>query len=228
MISTFVERADSEHIFRNNMNHPCEITVWCCYPRKRATEGAIPETDWYGFEPSKLISGFTQVQTLDQTTALTGSEWFSTPFLSSQWCGRFKIHQKCNQILAPGGELRVVSGIPKSFFLSKKTFGVNDNTAISGQYGYIAQSGPIILVRVRGCIVHDETLADTDMVNQSTGATTGTYNVDVLRLYRYKFWETSEKANRGTGKSGSFAAIADINNESTTVTMAPAESKVDV
>jgi len=165
-IPFYLTRAQCKLIFKCQTQQCAELDFWKCYPRRdiSVTWDANP----FGGSPPMLVNGFTNQTAEDKVAATVGyDDWDATPFMSRDWVNTFKLRKAGHKVLGPGQELAVK--LPRGW-RSKKVHpwrdGVNPAGAITGpannyanRYYWMRKQGPIILVRARGCLVHDQSAA---------------------------------------------------------------------
>lgn len=183
--STFaVEEASMRLEYRNNSNNECQVRVYQLWPKRDITVGQLGYVvgdpsglghDVFDAVPNvytpagSIIAHPYWPQTTPPFSALNSStndnqirahnhEW--NPYLDDWFTSAFRIKLVKQHKLKPG-DGGVIKMAKRPFMFSKKKFfgmRVNQDTSV---HDYVAMRRfPLLLIGVRGCLGHDETLAE--------------------------------------------------------------------
>lgn len=163
-------------MFRNNSQHCAQVTIYKCYPRMDITTAHSVS----GANPVTLQQGFSATAQENKAGFATFyNDYNSTPYMSPNWCSLFKVKPFRNKFLQPGESLMLNHKRSLGFLIKKSSAGLTTTDSFAGAYNHMRKNGPIYLVRVRGTVVHDESLLAYPLsVNSDMHVTTGGFSVD--------------------------------------------------
>lgn len=155
LLKCYIETVSRKWVIRNGFPHDVELTFWKCYPRHD-----LPVVDGRqvaGELPGIIVNGVGEVPIAPGTgDPVTAVDYGTTPYMSPPFCRAFKIKQWCSRMLKPGGQITVLTNIPRSRVVSLAYFGCTGEDVVSDKYEILKMFGPIICMRVQGSVVHDE------------------------------------------------------------------------
>lgn len=170
---------------RNNGSHGCQLTGWILFPRRD-----IPSAESYsiyGINPTILQQGFT-----DQINPATGpsstqvlyTQYNATPYNSSILCKTFKIKNFFNVWLEPGAQHNIKCFWNRGLIIDKARYGTKMSRGISQDYGCLRDCGPLVLLRVQGTPVHDESQFTVPVSSGTGNVTASGFNLDVVMQWK--------------------------------------------
>jgi len=188
--------------FKNENRQPVEIDFWTFYPRRdipiSQTVGGTYDPlsrqisgDNSANAPLLLVNAFNNDAAEADTYIYTDAapkyyERDASPFQCTQWCSLLRAAStKPRHITLQGGQsvkINVTDWASKTFSMRK--YGLFDGTTISANYHYLKDNGPIILARIRGCMIHNEASTSGDLANSDLSPAYGAYSVTALMQYK--------------------------------------------
>lgn len=140
-----------------NHSTPSEITVWTCWPRKNIRQEMAAIT---GANPAALVTEVGEIDGPVQTEDVDMNMYDATPFDNPGWCSKFKLKQRFQKCLEPGEEVALrFYGVGKKAgpkYITKRQVLDAPSSTFSADYRMIKGYGPLVLIRARGCLAHDE------------------------------------------------------------------------
>lgn len=174
---------------RNNAGHPCQVKIYKCMPRRdilqshQAITGANPLMFQQGFADMGVESKATFAQAYNLPSA--------TPYGSGQWCSMFKVKLILSKTVEPGEQIRLNYKRKVGYPVKKSQYGLPTSGSHAGLYRHMKRCGPLYLIRVQGCVTHDESLVAYPLADTDLHATWGLYNMDWIlekwAVYRAPF-----------------------------------------
>jgi hypothetical protein len=177
------ERSYQTIQFRNAGNESLEVAIWRCTPRTdmpQTTQGLK------GLNPTQFTEAFaaTDAEVVPNARAITYNDWCATPFNSPLWCRMFKCKMLTGKTLGVGDGFKLDCNLKKGFVVSAARFGctggvagATTNTVIFDQWRHLRCLGPILLMRVRGTVFHDESTTGGSNPTVTVGQT-GSFSLD--------------------------------------------------
>lgn len=225
----FFERATMETIMKNSSSQQVRLTLWECYPRKDLPIGV---SNPYGLDPQLLQDGFSDTVPDNQAggsgagqNAILYNSYGATPFMSGDFAGCFKIKQLHNCVIEPGEQLTHQLKHNGSFLLSKRSFGVKSASSIGATYTYTRKQGTLMLLRVEGMPVHNESAVTHTGRNDNTQVSTGTYALDIVQTKRFSYRVPFKTEQRRTGYTSTSLGTYTLINEQAFQEYAPEVQK---
>lgn len=187
---------------QNMGNHCAEVDMWYLFPRR-----SIPKTlDVNGVTTTPIIQG-NLTWDITNTTNTQASNWLYNGLLNNVWselktdmptmpmpdltphmsrttAELFKIKYAKHYQINPGAEMDFKWSWKPKRIMSTKSFApfeLTSATPISTSWGKCKGTGPLILLRARGCFVHDETNLATATTVRATQTNVGEVTVNQTR-----------------------------------------------
>lgn len=189
--------------FKNENAQPCEIDIWVFYPRRDIpvppsvgnTYSPLPTLATVGAtgSPPLLKWGFINEEAEANALLYSGAGFASkardiTPFQSTQWCTAMRATKtRPRHYTLQGGQslkLTLTDWASKTVSMSK--YGLFDGTTIAANYSFLKDNGPVLLARVRGCMIHNENLVTGTNDNTPFGVAYGAYSVTCGITYKHR------------------------------------------
>lgn len=188
---------------KNNFQQKADITVWECFPRNDIPlwtydSAGVQQTTHsvLGKEPAMLTQGWLEADNATMTnigsaqnnaTNLPG--WNDqSPFQASSWCSIFKIKKHGRRTLNPGEEW-IITHHAKSQSISKEAMALlTGQLACANTYSIMRRGGSVLLVRVQGTTIHDESKSAPPLVDSNLNAVPGMYNIDITFRRTFDLW----------------------------------------
>lgn len=180
-------RARVKCVIRNNGSNTACIKMYKLTARKDFI-GPSAEAKFapsiVGNNPS-IISNTTWPEIADQTTVEDYREIDYLPYDNTLLCSYFKVKEGPVIRLEPGQEMTMKLPIYKRFVgsrVTKQMFRCLDGDALANGWVYHRICGPVFLMKVQGCLAHNEdliSLASSNLDNTSLEPRYGPFNLDI-------------------------------------------------
>jgi len=186
----YLQRWSQRYVCKNAMSQRCECDLWLLYPRRDYAPIGEFKTFLGADDPSLIFQGAADVPQMGTALAFPTtnmSNYNASPYYSPPLCSAFKVKKLGKTYVEPGGQFEIVQNIPKAFVYSASSFGCDSKQPfISDQFSILRKTGPVILLRIRGTLIHDESKTSGGTV-PSTVVSTSSFGLDCMRESRFTF-----------------------------------------
>jgi len=186
----FLQRWSQRYICKNSMSQRAECDLWLLYPRRDYAPVGEFKTFLGTDNPSLLLQGAVDVPQMGAAAAfppINMLNYNASPYLSPPLCSAFKVKKLGKTFVEPGGQFEIIQNIPKAFVYSASSFGCDSKQPfITDQFSILKKTGPVIMLRIRGTLIHDEskTVGGT---GPSTVVSTSSFGLDCMRESRFTY-----------------------------------------
>lgn len=206
-----VRKVTSKITIKNAFSHCCYVDVWYIKPR-RAYNQSLASV--FGVNPAVLTSTETETKFNAFAYSLYGHE----PTDDSDFTRLFKIYKGRRVKLEPGQDHSYFLRSRKGWKIySKIDYGIPALGGFNDHYTIMPHSNIGLLLRVRGCLVHDESKIVMPLEATNTSVAAGGFALDGVQervCHHAVPWAMLAKAKKQTGYNAFQLSNIQIANES--------------